>query len=195
MSDPPGGKYQRARCWICRWILYGGGHDEVTNVIESHHHNHEPAEDVQRGHSVRPPIRGRGGCRFSRTDWRSRARRMDMAHGDTQVPTSAAVRPLVHHSYEKPQRAQPGSKCRALSLKFFRSWLWPLPFRVARSCRMQGKLRWWRGMFEQCRCWRGATREDKVRAQEPTFEAPMSPGWGARRQTRAPRRNRRFARR
>ena len=43
-------------CRIRRWILYGGGHHEVTNVIESHQGDDEPAEHVQRRHSVRPAI-------------------------------------------------------------------------------------------------------------------------------------------
>ena len=35
VSDPSGRKEHGARRWIRRLILYGGGHDEVTNTIES----------------------------------------------------------------------------------------------------------------------------------------------------------------
>ena len=46
---------------IRRRILHRTEHHVVTNVIESHHDDHEPAEYVDRRHSVRAPIGRRSG--------------------------------------------------------------------------------------------------------------------------------------
>src|SRR5262245_50366310 len=51
-------------------------------MIERHHHDHKPAEQVQRREAVRAPIGGRGGCvRFGGTDGQAADGRWDRAHG------------------------------------------------------------------------------------------------------------------
>jgi hypothetical protein len=58
VGDPPGRKQQGAGRRIGRGILDGSGHREVTNVIERHHDDDEPAQDVQRRQPVRALIGG-----------------------------------------------------------------------------------------------------------------------------------------
>jgi hypothetical protein len=65
-------------------------------VIESHHHDHEPAQEIERRHSVRPSV-GRGGGGRCRAYRRACQGRMDRAHSNHRIGMLSPIATQVAH--------------------------------------------------------------------------------------------------